>query len=138
MIRPVTYSFFESILEGFDRTWQQAHFVGLFIKKLVFAEVSTKNLSGSFTIAKVAGDSAKAGIGSYLAFLAFLSVSLGVFNLLPIPVLDGGHLMYYLIEVVKGSPVPEKIQFIGYQLGLFFVLGIMIVAHVNDLVRIFS
>ncbi|MFT5116622.1 MAG: regulator of sigma E protease [Kiritimatiellia bacterium] len=138
MLRPVEYSFPNAMAKGVTQTWEQATFILLFIKKLVLAEVSTKNLSGTFTIAQVAGESAKAGLASYLAFLAFLSVSLGVFNLLPIPVLDGGHLLYYTIELIKGSPVSEKIQLIGYQMGLFFILGIMIVAHVNDLIRIFS
>ncbi len=67
-----------------------------------------------------------------------LSVSLGVFNLLPIPVLDGGHLLYYVIEVVKGSPVSDKIQMIGYQLGLFVIVSLMVLAHVNDIVRLLS
>ncbi|ODS23940.1 RIP metalloprotease RseP [Candidatus Endobugula sertula] len=138
MIRPVTYTLSEAVVQGFSQTWQQSQFILLLIKKLLLAEVSTKNLGGSFTIAKVAGDSAKAGFSSYLAFLAFLSVSLGVFNLLPIPVLDGGHLLYYVIEVFKGSPVSENIQLVGYWFGLFFVLGIMILAHVNDLVRLFA
>jgi regulator of sigma E protease len=138
MIRPIEYSVWGAIQKGVTQTWDRSIFILSFIKKLVFAEVSTKNLSGSFTIAQVAGDSAKAGLASYLAFLAFLSVSLGVFNLMPIPVLDGGHLLYYAVEVVKGSPVSDKIQLVGYQLGLFFVLGVMVVAHVNDLVRLFS
>ncbi len=138
MVRPIEYSFLGAIEQGFSRTWEQSLFILSFIKKLLFAEVSTKNLSGSFTIAQVAGDSAKAGIASYIGFLAFLSVSLGVFNLMPIPVLDGGHLLYYVVEAVKGSPVSEKIQLIGYQVGLFVVLSLMVVAHVNDLVRLFS
>ncbi len=138
MIRPIEYTLPEAMVKGFTQTWERSEFILLFIKKLIFAEVSTKNLSGTFTIAQVAGDSAKAGIKSYLAFLAFLSVSLGVFNLLPIPVLDGGHLLYYVVEAIKGSPVSEKIQVVGYQIGLFVVLGVMVVAHVNDLVRIFS
>jgi len=138
MIRPISYTFPEAIVRGFTKTWDQSQFILLFIKKLIFAEVSSKNLSGTFTIAKIAGDSAKAGFVSYLTFLAFLSVSLGVFNLLPIPVLDGGHLLYYVIEVIKGSPVPDNIQLIGYRFGLFFVLSAMGIAHVNDLVRIFA
>lgn len=138
MIRPIEYTLVGAVKKGVSQTWEQSTFILSFIKKLIFAEVSTKNLSGSFTIAQVAGDSAKAGLVTYLAFLAFLSVSLGVFNLMPIPVLDGGHLLYYVIEVIKGTPVSEKVQVVGYQLGLFFVLGLMIVAHVNDLVRIFS
>lgn len=138
MIRPIEYTFVEAVVQGVSQTWDQSVFILSFIKKLILAEVSTKNLSGSLTIAQVAGDSAKAGLASYLAFLAFLSVSLGVFNLMPIPVLDGGHLLYYVVEAVKGSPVSEKIQLVGYQMGLFLVLGLMIVAHVNDVVRLFS
>jgi regulator of sigma E protease len=103
---------------------------------IIVGQISTKNLSGPITIAKVAGASAKAGIAYYLGFIALLSVSLGVFNLLPIPVLDGGHLMYYLIEVVKGSPVSEKIQVVGYQVGLAFVMGLMVLALYNDVMRL--
>jgi regulator of sigma E protease len=138
MVRPIHYDLPSAVIKGFSQTWEQSTFIVLFIKKLIFAEVSTKNLSGTFTIAQAAGNSAKAGLASYLAFLAFLSVSLGVFNLLPIPVLDGGHLLYYVIEWIKGSPVPDNIQLIGYQLGMFLVLGLMVVAHFNDLVRLFS
>jgi regulator of sigma E protease len=95
-------------------------------------------MGGTFTIAQVAGDSAAAGLTYYLSFLAFFSVSLGVFNLLPIPVLDGGHIMFYLIEAIKGSPLPERIQMIGYQCGLLAVVSLMVVVHYNDLVRILS
>lgn len=138
MIRSIEYNFIEAVGRGFERTWEQSVFILSFIKKLIFAEVTVKNLSGSFTIAQAAGESAKAGFTSYLTFLAFLSVSLGVFNLMPLPVLDGGHLLYYAIEAIKGSPVPEKVQIISYQLSFFLVLGIMVIAHVNDLVRILS
>lgn len=138
MIRPIEYTFSGAVLKGFSQTWERSAFILQFIKKLIFAEVSTKNLSGTLTIAQAAGDSAKAGVKSYLAFLAFLSVSLGVFNLLPIPVLDGGHLLYYVIEVLKGSPVSEKIQLVGYQVGFVMVISIMVLAHINDFVRLFS
>ncbi len=93
-------------------------------------------MSGPITIAKVAGSSAASGWKSFVSFLALLSVSLGVFNLLPIPVLDGGHLLYYLVEVIKGSPVSEKIQVVGYQVGLFLVVGVMILALYNDVLRL--
>ena len=84
----------------------------------------------------MASASAKSGLTSYISFLALLSVSLGVLNLLPIPVLDGGHLMYYLVELLAGRPVPEKIQVIGYQLGLFVILGVMMLALYNDFSRL--
>jgi regulator of sigma E protease len=138
MVRKVEYSLFEAIWEGFSKTGETASLILSFIKKLILADVSSKNLSGSFSIAQAAGDSADAGVLYYIAFIAYLSVSLGVLNLLPIPVLDGGHLLYYVIEWAKGSPVSEKVQMIGYQIGLFCILSVMILAHVNDLLRIFS
>jgi regulator of sigma E protease len=103
---------------------------------MLFGDISVKHLSGPITIAKVAGASAEYGISPFLQFMALLSVSLGVLNLLPIPVLDGGHLMYYLIEAAKGSPVSEKIQMVGYRIGLFFVIGLMVLALYNDLLRL--
>ena len=106
------------------------------IGKMLKGLISPKNLSGPITIAKVASASAKSGLESYISFLALLSVSLGVLNLLPIPVLDGGHLMYYTLELLAGRPVPEKIQAMGYQVGLFLVLGIMVLALYNDIARL--
>jgi len=136
MLRTREYTVFEALLGGAEKTWETSAFVLLSLKKLVVGQISTKNLSGPITIAKVAGASAKAGITYYLGFMALLSVSLGVFNLLPIPVLDGGHLFYYLIEVVKGSPVAEKVQLVGYQMGLVLVLGVMVLALYNDVMRL--
>ena len=106
------------------------------IQKMLMGLISPKNLSGPITIAKVASASAKSGLESYISFLALLSVSLGVLNLLPIPVLDGGHLLFYTAELLAGRPVPEKIQVLGYQLGLFLVLGIMALALYNDFARL--
>lgn len=106
------------------------------IKKMIQGLISPKNLSGPITIAKVASASAKSGLESYISFLALLSISLGVLNLLPIPVLDGGHLLYYTVELLAGRPVPEKIQALGYQMGLFLILGIMMLALYNDIARL--
>jgi len=136
MRRDFEYSLAGAFVAGVNKTWETSHFVLLSVKKLILGQISTKNLSGPITIAKVAGDSAKAGWTYYVGFLALLSVSLGVFNLLPIPVLDGGHLLYYFVELLKGSPVPEKVQLVGYQLGLFMVLGVMILAVYNDIMRL--
>jgi len=102
----------------------------------VVGEISHKNLSGPITIAKVAGSSADSGWKSFVGFVALLSIFLGVFNLLPIPVLDGGHLLYYAIEVVKGSPVSEKVQQLGFQVGLVMVIGLMMLAFYNDIMRL--
>ena len=119
-----------------ERTGDLVVFTLSSIKKMLVGLISPKNLSGPITIAKVATASAKSGLEAYIGFLALLSVSLGVLNLLPIPVLDGGHLLFYFAELLAGRPVPEKIQALGYQVGLFLVLGIMILALYNDFSRL--
>ena len=104
--------------------------------KMVKGLISPSNLSGPITIAKVASASAKSGLESYIGFLALLSVSLGVLNLLPIPVLDGGHLLFYSVELVTRRPVPERLQALGYQVGLLLVISLMAFALYNDLTRL--
>ncbi len=94
--------------------------------------ISPSNLSGPVTIAKVAASTAEVGFSAWLSFLALLSVSLGALNLLPIPVLDGGHLLFYSFEAVLGRPLPERIQMAGYQVGLAMILSIMAFALYND------
>jgi regulator of sigma E protease len=126
----------ESLQASVIRTGDLAAFTLISIKKMAMGLISSKNLSGPITIAKVASQSAKSGLESYISFLALLSISLGVLNLLPIPVLDGGHLMYYLVELLVGRPVPEKVQVLGYQLGLFLILGVMTLALYNDFSRL--
>ncbi|BCQ59726.1 hypothetical protein PBOI14_14760 [Pseudomonas sp. Boi14] len=106
------------------------------LKKMLFGELSVKNLSGPITIAKVAGASAQSGIADFLNFLAYLSISLGVLNLLPIPVLDGGHLLFYLIEWARGRPLSDRVQGWGIQIGISLVVGVMLLALVNDLGRL--
>lgn len=126
----------EALGAAVQRTGELSVFTLNSIKKMIIGLISPKNLSGPITIAKVASASAKSGLEAYLSFLALLSVSLGVLNLLPIPVLDGGHLLFYFAELLAGRPVPEKIQALGYQLGLFLVLGIMFLALYNDFSRL--
>lgn len=136
MVRQYTRGPVESLGAAVGRTWELSVFTLKSIKKMLQGLISPKNLSGPITIAKVATASAKSGLESYISFLALLSVSLAVLNLLPIPVLDGGHLLFYTIELLAGRPVPEKIQAVGYQLGLFMVLGIMLLALYNDFTRL--
>jgi len=137
-LRPYNYTLPGAFVAAVDKTWETTGFIFLSLKKLLVGEISTKSLSGPFTIAKVAGDSAKAGWIVFVSVLASLSVNLGVLNLLPIPVLDGGHLLFYFIEAIKGKPVSQRVQMIGYQVGLFLVAGIMILAFYNDIVRMFQ
>ena len=103
---------------------------------MVIGLISVKNINGPITIAQVAGETASYGLEVYLGFLAILSISLGVLNLLPIPVLDGGHLLYYTIEAIIRRPVPERFQAMGMQLGLLVIGGIMILAVYNDVSRL--
>ncbi|MFL0796508.1 MAG: RIP metalloprotease RseP [Cellvibrionaceae bacterium] len=117
-------------------TWDMSGFVLVSIKKLILGEISTKNLSGPISIAKVAGASAESGLVPFFGTLAMLSITLGILNLLPIPVLDGGHLLYYLLEWAKGSPLPEKVQIVGYQMGMFLLAGVMGLAIYNDILRL--
>ena len=102
----------------------------------VFSLYSGENAGGRVSIGSLLYSTKAVIMQSYISFLALLSVSLGVLNLLPIPVLDGGHLMYYLVELLAGRPVPEKIQVVGYQLGLFVILGVMMLALYNDFSRL--
>lgn len=136
MIRREQYGVFDSFHKAATETVDVVSTVLVSVKKLVLGQISTKNLSGPIGIAKVAGDSAKAGIWAFINFLAYISVLLGVFNLLPIPVLDGGHIVYGLIEWVKGSPVSERMQLWGYQIGLALILGLMAVAFYHDIMRL--
>ncbi|WP_300657389.1 RIP metalloprotease RseP [Pseudomonas sp.] len=136
MLREVSFGPFEAVAEGFRRTWTMSLLTLDSLKKMLFGELSVKNLSGPITIAKVAGASAESGLGDFLNFLAYLSISLGVLNLLPIPVLDGGHLLYYLVEWVRGRPLSERVQGWGMQIGLSLVVGVMLLALINDLGRL--
>ncbi len=104
--------------------------------KMLLLEVSVENLSGPISIAQYAGYSAKIGVSRFLEFLAIVSVSLGILNLLPIPLLDGGHLMYYLIELFKGGPVSEDAQLLGQRVGIALLVGLMGLAFFNDLARL--
>ena len=104
--------------------------------KMLIGEASLKNLSGPLTIADYAGKSASVGWSQYLVFLALISISLGVLNLLPIPVLDGGHLLFYLVEWVRGRPLSDRVQGWGIQIGISLVVGVMLLALVNDLGRL--
>ncbi|WP_325918357.1 sigma E protease regulator RseP [Pseudomonas frederiksbergensis] len=136
MVREVSFGPLAAIGEGARRTWTMSVLTLDSLKKMLFGELSVKNLSGPITIAKVAGASAQSGVADFLNFLAYLSISLGVLNLLPIPVLDGGHLLFYLIEWARGRPLSDRVQGWGIQIGISLVVGVMLLALVNDLGRL--
>ena len=106
------------------------------IKKMIIGEASIEQISGPVSIANYAGKSAEVGLTPFLSFLALISIGLGLLNLLPIPLLDGGHLFFYIIEIIKGSPVSDSAQQIFAKLGLFVILSLTFVALYNDLIRL--
>jgi regulator of sigma E protease len=122
--------------EALDKTWRMSWLTLKVLGKLVIGEASVKNLSGPITIARYAGMSARIGLEQFFGFLAIISISLGVLNLLPIPILDGGHLFYYLIEMLKGSPVSEFTEMVGQKIGIALLFGLMSIAIYNDLLRL--
>lgn len=126
----------EGLAAGFNETWRLTTSTLGLLARMVTGKASTKNLSGPISIAQFANNSANNGLASFLFFLGAISLSLGILNLLPIPVLDGGHLMYYLIELVKGSPVSENTQIAGQYFGLLALAGLMSLAFVNDILRL--
>ncbi|WP_261845186.1 sigma E protease regulator RseP [Aliamphritea ceti] len=136
MRRVVQYGVFESAEHAIRKTWQMITLTLDSIWKMLEGILSVKNLSGPITIAKVAAASAASGIETFASFLAYLSISLGILNLLPIPMLDGGHLVYYCVEMIRGRPVSEKIQAIGLRLGMAVLFTLMGVAIFNDLMRL--
>jgi len=134
----VQYGVLESLVRASHKTADIALFSLKMLGRMLLGEVSWKHLSGPVTIADFAGQSASLGWISYLTFLALISISLGVLNLLPIPLLDGGHLMYYLIEIVKGRPVSERAMELGQRVGLALLLVMMAFAFYNDLNRLLT
>ena len=126
----------ESVGAAFSETWRLASSTLGILGRMLTGSASVKNLSGPISIAQFANDSANAGLSYFLFFLGLISLSLGILNLLPIPVLDGGHLVYYLIELVKGSPVSEQVQLTGQYIGLVALFGLMGLAMVNDILRL--
>jgi len=138
MLVQVRYGPTESLLKAAAKTYDIAVFSLRMIGKMLLGEVSWRHLSGPVTIADFAGQSAQMGWIPYVNFLALISISLGVLNLLPIPLLDGGHLMYYTVEVVKGSPVSDRAMELGQRVGLTLLLVMMAFAFFNDLNRLLS
>jgi len=128
--------FVDGLVAGGQQALEMAGLTLSFLGRMVQGLVSIEHLSGPISIAKIAGASAESGVIAYISFMAYLSVSLGVLNLLPIPMLDGGHLLYYLVEVVTGRKVPERIQAIGLRIGMALVFSVMIIAVANDLMRL--
>ncbi len=128
----------EALPAAVVQTWRMSSLTLRMLARMITGDVSVKNVSGPIQIAQVAGFSAQVGLVSFLSFMAIVSVSLGVLNLLPVPVLDGGHLLYYVVEAIKGSPVSERVQEAGQRVGLTLLVMLMGLAFYNDIARLLN
>ncbi|MDX2458291.1 MAG: RIP metalloprotease RseP [Gammaproteobacteria bacterium] len=132
----VRHGLLKAIPEALNKTWEMTTLTLRTLWKMVTGGASLENLSGPITIAQYAGQSAAIGLAAFLGFLGIVSVSLGVLNLLPVPVLDGGHLLFYLVELVTGSPVTDAVQLAGQKVGIVLLLALMSLAFYNDFIRL--
>ena len=128
----------EALTHATQRAWDMTVLQAKMFWRMIIGQVSLKNLSGPLSIAEYAGDSASGGVAAFIGFLVLISLSLGFLNLLPIPILDGGQILYQLAEWVKGSPLSERAQAFGQQLGIGLLLLLMGVALFNDVARQFQ
>ncbi|AXY60291.1 RIP metalloprotease RseP [Acinetobacter sp. WCHAc010052] len=132
----IQYSPAEAGIKAVEKTGQISSMILNSIVKMVRGLIGLENLSGPITIAKVAGQSAEMGWQTFISFMALMSVSLGILNLLPIPMLDGGHLVYYFVELLRGKPVSEQIQLVGLKIGMVLLGSMMLLALFNDFMRL--
>ena len=132
----VRYNLFDAVVKGMVETWEHSILTLKILWRLVKGEASLKNISGPITIAEYAGGAAAIGFSAFVSALALISIAIGILNLLPIPVLDGGHLLYYLIEIIKGSPVSEQFEVVGQRVGIVLLIGLMSLAFYNDIHRL--
>jgi len=133
----VRYGLFDALAQGTRKTWELAEFTLRMLGRILIGDASLKNISGPITMADYAGQSAQAGGLVFVGYLALISISLGVLNLLPVPLLDGGHLLYYLAELIKGSPVSDRAFEVGQRIGMAVLAMLMALALFNDLSRLF-
>jgi regulator of sigma E protease len=131
------FSPFQAVIKGTEQTWKVIDLTFMSLVKMVQRVVPMDSVGGPIMIAKMAGEMADAGSSSFLAFMALLSINLGVLNLLPVPVLDGGHLLFYFMELIFRRPVPQKVREYAQQIGMVLLLGLMVLAFYNDIIRYF-
>jgi regulator of sigma E protease len=133
----VRYGVGEALVQGAVKTWDLSVFTLKMLGRILIGDASLKNISGPLTMADFAGQSAQAGALTFIGYLALISISLGVLNLLPVPLLDGGHLMYYLAEIIKGSPVSDRVLEVGQRIGMAVLAMLLALALFNDISRLF-
>lgn len=131
------YTPFQAVIKGTEQTWKVIDITVMSLVKMVQRIVPMDSVGGPIMIAKMAGEQAAAGVEPFLAFMALLSVNLGILNLLPVPVLDGGHLLFFFCELIFRRPIPQKIREYAQQIGMALLLGLMVLAFYNDIIRYF-
>lgn len=136
--KTISYGFTDSIREGAKRTWELIELTVIFVQKLFTGSVSAKNIGGPITVVQVAGQAAQTDLSAILSVLAFISIQLGILNLLPIPILDGGHILFYGIELIIRRPLSFRVREISQQLGMAMLLMLMVLAFYNDIVRLWG
>lgn len=132
------YGFFAAVKEGASRTWELIDLTLTFVKKLFSGSVSAKNIGGPITVVQVAGQAAQTDVSAILSVLAFISIQLGILNLLPIPILDGGHILFYLLELILRRPLSVRAREMAQQVGMAMLLMLMVLAFYNDIVRLWA
>jgi len=133
----VRYGLVDALIQGARKTWELSIFTLKMLGRILVGDASLKNISGPLTLADFAGQSAQAGTLVFVGYLALISISLGILNLLPVPLLDGGHLLYYFAEVIKGSPVSDRAFEVGQRIGMAMLAVLMALAIFNDFSRLF-
>ncbi|MCK5914108.1 MAG: RIP metalloprotease RseP, partial [Desulfuromusa sp.] len=132
------YGFFDAVREGAYRTWELIELTVVFVQKLFTGSVSAKNIGGPITVVQIAGQAAQTDLAAILSVLAFISIQLGILNLLPIPILDGGHILFFLIELIIRRPVSIRIREMSQQVGMAMLLMLMVFAFYNDIIRLWG
>jgi len=132
------YSLLGAVPRAFEETWRLTYLIAVSIKKLIFGSIPADTIGGPILIFQVYGQQAEQGLNELVRLTALLSINLGLLNLLPIPILDGGHIFFFLIEILKGKPVSERNRERASQVGLFMLLSLMIFAFYNDIVRVIN
>ncbi|MCD6186993.1 MAG: RIP metalloprotease RseP [Desulfuromusa sp.] len=132
------FGFVDAVREGASRTWELIELTVVFVQKLFTGNVSTKNIGGPITVVQIAGQAAQTDLSAILSVLAFISIQLGILNLLPIPILDGGHILFYVIELVIRRPVSIRAREMAQQVGMAMLLMLMVLAFYNDIVRLWG
>ncbi len=132
------FGFFDALQEGSKRTWELIKLTVVFVQKLFSGSVSTKNIGGPITVIQIAGQAAQTDLAAILSVLAFISIQLGILNLLPIPILDGGHILFYVIELIIRRPVSIRAREMAQQVGMAMLLMLMVLAFYNDIIRLWG